>query len=134
MQVEFPFVMEKAYVIDFISRPFAEVALIGDINEITEWFFVDSGADVSLISRRLGELLGFKLKEGEEIKQLSGISTGTVPYILRTIKMRIGEKEFDVRIAWSLVEEVPLVLGRLDVFNKFDILFKERENKVIFSD
>jgi hypothetical protein len=27
---------------------------------------------------------------------------------------------------------VPLILGRLDVFNKFDVLFKEREEKVVF--
>ena len=36
------------------------------------------------------------------------------------------------RVAWSLTEDVPLVLGRLDVFNEFDIFFKEREEKVIF--
>lgn len=134
MQVEFPFLKEKATVVDFISRPFAKVALIFDANKITEWFFIDSGADVSLVKRKLGELLGFRLKEEEEIRQLSGIGTSTIPYVLRTIKMRIGEKEFDARIAWSLIEDVPLVLGRLDVFDKFDILFKEREGKVVFVD
>lgn len=134
MQVEFPFLIEKANVVDFISRPFAKVTLIADVNLITEWFFIDSGADVSLVSLSIGKLLGFTLKEGEEIKQLSGIGRSAVPYVLRAIKMKIGEKEFDVRIAWSLLEDVPLVLGRLDVFDKFDIIFKEREGKVIFTD
>lgn len=134
MQIEFPFIKEKANVVDFISRPFAEVTLIGDVNEIKEWFFIDSGADATLIKRKLGELLGFQIKEGEEVKQLSGIGTGIIPYVLRTIKMKIGEKEFDVRIAWGLIEDVPLVLGRLDIFDKFDVNFKERERKVVFSD
>ena len=134
MQVEFPFVKQKANVVDYISRAYAEVTIIGDLNEITEWFFIDSGADVSLITKSIGEALELKLKEGEEIKQLSGIGTSTIPYVLRTIKVKIGDKEFDARIAWSLTEDVPLVLGRLDVFDKFDVIFKERERKVIFTD
>lgn len=134
MQIEFPFVEEKATVVEFISTPYAEVTLITDGNELTEWFLIDSGADISLVKRGFGELLGFKIKEGEEIKQLSGISTNTIPYIHRKIKMKIGEKEFEARIAWSLIEDVPLVLGKLDVFDKFDIIFKEREGKVIFTD
>lgn len=79
-------------------------------------------------------MLGFKIKEGEEIKQLSGIGRNAIPYVLREIKMKIGEKEFDARIAWSLIEDIPLVLGRLDVFDKFAIIFKERECKVILTD
>lgn len=134
MRIEFPFVKQKANVVDSVLRPFAEVTLIGDVNEVTEWLFIDSGADVSLISRKLGELLAFKIKQEEEIKLLSSIGTSTIPYVLRKIKMKIGEKQFSARIAWSLIEEVPLVLGRLDVFDKFDILFKEREGKVIFTD
>ncbi len=46
--------------------------------------------------------------------------------------MKISEKEFDVRTAWSLIEDVPLVLYRLGIFDKFDIVFKEREKKVFF--
>ncbi len=134
MQIEFPFITQKANVVDFISRPYAEVTLIGEGTLLTEWFFIDSGADVSLIKRGFGELLGFRIKEGEEIKQLSGIGRNAIPYVLRKIKMKIGEKEFGARIAWSLIEDVPLVLGRLDVFDKFDIVFKEREGKVILTD
>jgi len=134
MQIEFPFIALKSNVVDYISRAYAEVTFIGGINKITEWFLIDSGADVSLITRSLGEILGFKLLEKEEIKELSGVGPSTIPYVLRTIKMKIGEKEFDARIAWSLIEDIPLVLGRLDVFDKFNILFKERERKVIFTD
>lgn len=134
MQIEFPFTTQKANVVDNVLRAYAEVILLGEFNRIAEWFFIDSGADISLITRSLGEVLGFKLLENEEIKELSGIGISTIPYVLRTIKMKIGEKEFDSRIAWSLIEDVPLVLGRLDIFDKFDIIFKERERKVIFTD
>jgi len=132
MQVEFPFIRQKANVVDFVLRPFAEVTLRYGENEIVEWFLIDSGADVSLISRGLGELLGFKIREGEEVKQLGGLGETKVPYLLRTLKIKIGEKEFDARVAWSLIEDVPLILGRLDIFDKFDVSFKEKEGKVVF--
>lgn len=46
--------------------------------------------------------------------------------------MKIGGKLFDARIAWALIEEVPLLLGRTDVFNLFSICFKK--NKTTFCD
>lgn len=130
MQVEFPFIKEKATVTKYILRPFVKV----NFNGILEWLYFDSGADITLVTLSFGKLLGFKLKEGEEIKELKGIGDGKIPYVIRSVKMKIGENEFDCRIAWSLVEDVPMVLGRLDVFNKFDILVKEREKKIIFTD
>lgn len=131
MQVEFPFIKEKANIVDFILRPYAQVVLSGDI---AEWFYIDSGADITLIPRKLGEYLGFKIQEEEEVKELRGLGESKAPYVIRKVNMEIGGKKFEVRIAWSLIEDVPIVLGRLDVFNKFDITFKEREGKIIFTD
>ena len=45
--------------------------------------------------------------------------------------MRIADSEITPRIAWALGEEVPFVLGRLDVFKEFSIEFREFEDKII---
>ena len=42
--------------------------------------------------------------------------------IVKKVKMKIGNQEFDTRIAWCLEEDVPPLLGRIDVFNKFKII------------
>jgi len=44
--------------------------------------------------------------------------------------MWIGEQEVNTRIGWALVEEVPFLLGRLDIFDKFDIKFLHRRKGV----
>lgn len=129
MRVEFPFIEEKAEVVPYILRPYAKVIFN---RKIPEWLYVDSGADITLLPKKFGEFLGFKFKEGEEIKEIKGIGGSKVPYVVRKVSMKIGEKEFKARVAWSLTEDVPLVLGRLDIFNKFDVLFKERNGKIIF--
>jgi len=35
-------------------------------------------------------------------------------------------------VAWSMTEEVPLLLGRMDVFERFRITFDERNRIVDF--
>jgi len=47
--------------------------------------------------------------------------------------MRVGSVEFRARVAWSQVEEVPLLLGRMDVFRRFDITFKDKTGVAVFS-
>ncbi len=129
MQVEFPFVRERANIVKSILRPLARVVFN---EEVPQWMYIDSGADVTLLPRSVGELLGFEIRRGEEIKEVKGLGNSRIPIVVRRVSMKVGEKKFEARVAWSLTEDVPLVLGRLDVFNKFDILFKEREEKVVF--
>lgn len=131
MRVEFPFIKEAANVVKYILRPYAKVILN---KKFPEWLYVDSGADITLLPKKLGEFIGFRIREGEDVKEIKGIGNSKVPYVIRKVSMKVGEKQFKARIAWSLIEDVPMVLGRLDVFDKFDILFKEREGKVVFLD
>jgi len=48
------------------------------------------------------------------------------------MKMRIGDIELEPRVGWALIEEAPPLLGRLDIFDKFNITFKEKEGIVLF--
>lgn len=133
MRVEFDFRQERSGVFGLIARPVARVVLVGENNqEIPEIFYVDSGADVTLIPRSLGELLGFTMHDPAEIQEMKGIGEQGVPFLVRNVKMRFNENmEFSIRIAWSLIEGVPPLLGRVDIFNMFKITF-EKEQKTIF--
>lgn len=48
--------------------------------------------------------------------------------------MKIGNVEFEPRVAWALIEDTPPLLGRLDIFEKFKITFMEKEGKIIFEE
>ncbi len=97
-----------------------------------EHLYVDSGADSILVPKSLGDLLGFKIMEGEVIEEIKGIGERGIPIVVKNAKIHVGEKIMEVRVAWALVEEVPLLLGRTDVFAHFDITFK-KNNKIIFT-
>ena len=133
MQIEFPFREFISENLGRILKPFALVTLINGEKSREVTMLIDSGADVTLLSKSLGERMGLEPIKEDEIKYLGGIAGG-VPVVYRTINLRIEDIKFPTRIAWAQIEDVPTVLGRVDVFDKFDIEFKQVDRKVVFKE
>lgn len=93
--------------------------------------YIDSGADITLIPLTFGRLLGLELKK-EEIKHLRGVGGAGVPVVITEVDTRIGDAEFPVRVAWVLEDDLPPLLGRVDIFDRFTITFDQRKEIVIF--
>jgi hypothetical protein len=133
MEIEFDFKEEKSRIFGAVMRPVARIILVNNDVEVPEHVYVDSGADVTLISKSVGDILGFKINEDDKITEIKGIGERGVPIIIKNAKIRIGEKLINAKIAWSLIEEVPLLLGREDIFRLFDICFC-KNRKTVFKD
>ncbi len=127
--VEFPYKKEKSNLFGTIYRPIAAVHFIVRSNEIIQLMYVDSGADITLIPKSIGELLGFE--EDDEAKEIFSVSGHKISVIIKNTKMKIGRHTFSARVAWSLQENVPILLGRLDIFDKFIITFDESNKRTI---
>ncbi len=94
---------------------------------------VDSGAEVSLISKILGEELGFSVAYGEKIEIGQGVG-GDIEYVNRIIDISIAGYTFKAPVAWILndIGDTPLLLGREVVFDLFDIKFVQAEERIEF--
>ncbi len=130
--ITFKYRKEKGRLGQEVKRP---VALIEFQDTKGSWipkdFYIDSGADITLIPRSVGDLLGFELKPDENIEEIGGIA-GKLPTVRRQVKMKIGQKDLKAEIAWALTEEVSLLLGRKDVFDSFYITFKQDKGLITF--
>ncbi|KAF5419017.1 MAG: hypothetical protein C5S49_00930 [Candidatus Methanogaster sp.] len=100
----------------------------GAIFEIT--MIVDSGADITVLSKRIGDIMGIDVEEGEE-KIFRGIVGELIAYV-HSIPLFIDGKELEVRVAFALAD-VPNLLGRLNIFRNFEINFRKEED-FCFSD
>lgn len=131
-KIEFSHREEHSKPIGTILRPVAKVSLQHSNQEWTsEFMYIDSGADFTLIPYKLGKFLGLR-HENEEVYEIQGIN-GVISVIFKTLNIKIGEsEEFQAKIAWSQIEDVPLLLGRLDIFDRFNINFRKNDHKVIF--
>lgn len=116
-----------------IKRPVADAFLKTNSGLWIEFHpYIDSGADVTLIPLSLGKLIGWRLNQ-EKIEQIGGIR-GSVPVIYKKTDITIGKKRFPLNLGWALIEEIPPLLGRTDVFDRFDITFKQNKDIIIFQD
>ncbi len=128
--VEFSYRKEKSGLLGEILRSVAQFEVK---SESSEWFpiimYVDSGADISLVPRNFGALLGLDLNKN--MGEIRGIGEAIVPLSLQDVKLRIEKQEVKIKIAVALINEVPYVLGRYDFFKLFKISFQEYENKIV---
>lgn len=116
-----------------IKRPVADVFLKSKVGGWVEFHpYIDSGADITLIPLSLGKLIGLSVDQNK-IKHIGGIR-GSVPVIYSQAKMKIGGIEMNVNIAWALIEEVPPLLGRRNIFDKFHITFKQNKEEIVFNE
>lgn len=129
--IEFDYRQEYLRTGEVIFRPVAKVYLFKDENEwIAEYFYIDSGADYTLIPYRMGVFLGLE-RIASGVKEIGGIG-GVIAARFSTLPMKIEEHRFDCIIAWAQIERVPFLLGRTDIFEYFDITFQQRKKKSIF--
>jgi len=116
----------------YIKRPIADIIIETETAKIEALLYIDSGADLTMIPLGLGHALGFKQGPDDKILEIRGVSGGGVPYLIREASLIMNKKKLKIRLAWALIEEVPLLLGRLDIFDKFKIIFNESLNTISF--
>ncbi len=130
--IKFRYRKESSVISGTVLRPVADVVLEVNNRRVEAVMYIDSGADITMIPLEVGKALGFKQSPSDEILEIRGVSGGGVPYILKKAKIILDDKELKIRLAWALIEEVPLLLGRMDIFPKFKILFDEKEKSITF--
>lgn len=115
-----------------VLRPVAEVILEKDDFKVEMPMYIDSGADVSMIPLRFGRALGFKQETKDIIQEIKGVTGASLPYILKEVILVLNSKKLKIRIAWALIDEVPMLMGRLDIFDKFRVIFDEKNRLIDF--
>ena len=117
-----------------ILRPMADIILESNGQKVEAFMCIDSGADITMIPLRFGRALGFRQNPSDKILEIKGVSGSGVPYVLRNVNLFLNnDKKLKIRLAWALIEEVPLLLGRMDIFPKFKIIFDEKRESIIFA-
>lgn len=102
--------------------------------ELSTTMLVDSGAELSLISLKVGQDLGYALADAESTLLAETIG-GRVEYVLRNVEMTIDGHNFIATVAWLQTNTggEQLLLGREVVFDKFNIEFRQADEQIIFT-
>ncbi len=117
----------------FIWRPVADVWFQTRANDWVELHpYIDSGADITLVPYSFGKLLGFK--KGSSPKEKIGGIGGSIQVIELKWPIKIAERVINCLVGWAQNENVPALLGRAEIFDAFEITFKQKEKFIIFKE
>lgn len=106
------------------------------IKDKDEWInleaYVDSGAGYSVFHSYVAEIVGLKLENGKEDYVTVGDGSQIKIY-LHKVTISISDEVFESIIAFSRHLGIGFnVIGRLDIFDRFNICFDEKEKVVEF--
>lgn len=117
------------------NRPLADLRIHNGKHKLHTFALIDSGADRTTLSKGAGKSLKFSKPRREEVKNLKGIGKKKIKYVLRDVMVEIGDWKFSSKICWTYKDkgELEVLLGR-DIFERFDVLFKQNPHKKIIFD
>ena len=129
----FPWRREYSRLVGVIYRPVAEVLLQGQAGEwIPVEAYVDSGADITIFPRYIGEdLLGLEVEGGVLIRPM-GIARQTLSAWIHEVPVRLGDEGFEATVAFAETNSVPSFIGRTGFFDRFTVVFDHREREMCF--
>lgn len=131
--IRFPSTRGPSEIYGTLHRPNAKVYLLTQRGTwLPHYMLVDSGADYTLIPKSIGDFLGLRKKATEHLFKSGGVGGGSIWVVMRRVQMRIGPHQFPADVGWTNSDEVPLLLGRADVFDRFEVHFKQRERVTEF--
>ncbi len=91
---------------------------------------VDTGADITLLPRDIGEILVDDITSGEQTL-VKGLGPNELKVFIHSIKLRVAGKEFETKVAIADSDEAPAVLGRFKALDVFRAEFIEGKELVL---
>ncbi len=118
----------------------------GDILTVTFWLYVDSlrgkipflflfdtGADVTSLPSSAAEKLGIDLDKCPE-EPMSGYEGSTILVYRSQISIIFSKKAFVIPCVFNPNEDVPILLGRAGILNRFNIILHAERKHIAFEE
>ena len=110
--------------------PYVRLTVRGPVHSAPILMLVDSGADKSMISWKMGLYLGFAEEAGERLASTRGVG-GSLQVRQRRMDVTLGNGRFQIPVLWAGVE-MPALLGREGIFDRFRVEFDQGAGIVRF--
>ena len=132
MSIEFPLVRRQTP-LGPISDPTILVAVRTPTGYRNYRFLIDTGADCSVVPRRLSQQIGL---DWEALPAVDAIGVGRAGVRARfgRLPIRLENSELTVRCLFVDGPSIPFLLGRADFLDHFVLTIDQRQQKIILTE
>lgn len=134
--MKFPYIEKESRILGRILRPLIQIEIFSRERkdwEVIDEVLADTGADLTVLPRYLGENLIRDITSGKYVEIKGVVPTSVLVAFIHKLKIKVAGKEFDTKVAIADSNDVPPILGRFDALDLFNIDFKKGK-EMIFSD
>ncbi|MGH9876717.1 MAG: hypothetical protein ACRD5H_03700 [Nitrososphaerales archaeon] len=111
-----------------VFRPLIELEAYSEVANdwlILENILADTGADVSMLPKSIGEALVQDIERGKRT-QIKGVVPGAkLNVYIHNLRFRLNSKQFYLPVAIADSDAVPPILGRAKGLDLFNAIFKK---------
>ena len=126
VKMKIPYLQQKSNIFGIISRPLVTIKVYSKTKNI--WIPVydalaDTGADITLFPRYLGEMVVDDITKGKYVEIRGIASNAVVVGFMHKVKLEVFHKQIEASLVIADTDDVRPVLGRLEALDLFKVVF-----------
>ena len=130
--MKYPYLEKRSKILGRVRRPLVPV----EIAKGEEWIpvdevLVDTGADITLFPRLIGELIVGDITKGKYVEIKGVVPSAALIAFIHNLRLRVAGKEFETKVGIADSNDIPPLLGRFESLDLFGIEFR-RGREIIF--
>src|SRR3989338_906406 len=134
--MKIPYTQQKSNTFGTISRPLVTIKFYSETKGI--WIPVydalaDTGADLTLLPRYLGEMIVDDITTGKYVEIKGIAASAAVVGFIHKVRLEVFHKKIDARLVIADTDDVRPVLGRVDGLDLFSITFDKGKYTIVDS-
>jgi predicted aspartyl protease len=131
VSIEFP-LKDELTIYGPLTTPLIRLAYSTRYGWQDGWFLIDTGADFTAVPESLAEVVGIDLHRCPK-ESIMGIEGRLIPARVGSLTLLFGGEPLPIRCHFLKSERTPYLLGRMDIFSRFNIYFNNRARRVILT-
>lgn len=128
--VKYPYSKQPSKIFNTILRPLVTIKIYSLTKKIWVPIYevlADTGADITVLPRYLGEFIVDDITKGKYIEIKGIVPTAVVIAFVHNLKLKIAGKEFKTKVAIADTNNVRPILGRFNTMDLFSVIFQKGE-------
>lgn len=123
--MKYPYVEKRSKILGRVKRPLVPIEIEGNKGWVpVDEVLVDTGADISLLPRSIGELAVDDITKGEYVEIKGVVPSAVLIAFIHDLRLRVAGKVFKTKVGIADSNDIPPILGRFKSLDLFGIDFR----------